>query len=927
MTELPTGTVTFLFTDLEGSTRLWEEHPDAMQGALARHDEILRDAIAAHNGHVVKTTGDGVHAAFGRPLDAVDVAVEAQLALDSVEWATPEPLRVRMGIHTGAADLRDGDYYGTSLNRAARLMSAAHGGQIVVSLATEELVRDDLRDGAALDDLGEHGLRDLARPERVFQVTHPSLPREFSRLRSLDAFPGNLPAQVTSFVGREADLTAVANALGAARLVTLTGVGGVGKTRLALQAAAEVLPRFPDGAWLCELAAAEDPETMEQVVAAALGVAPRPGISLEASIYDALRVKRLLVVLDNCEHLLDPAGRLAEGLLQECPHVTVLATSREVLSVGGEHVVGLRSLPVPDATASVDAVAASDSVRLFVERARAAKSGFAVDATNAAPIAEVCRRLDGIPLALELTSARVAAMSPGEIAGRLDERFRLLRGGRRTAMERQQTLRATVDWSYSLLTETERAVFGRLGVFSGTVDAVAAEAVTTGGEVEDWDVLDALASLVAKSMLVADEDVDGNTRYQMLETLRAYARERLDEAAESDVWRRRHAEHYATRAEDAAPALVGPDELVWRRRVRADLDNTRAAVFWGLDARDLDDRELAIRIVAALATEVTLNRAAGVGQWAERALPDAAATTPERRTVLLGAAAFNAQNRGDVEEALSLAVEGTRDGLRPDASSPTLAFIAVATTLGSSGRHADAIAVLDDALREIEAHGNDLYLLSNTLSVRSIFESLGGEVEAAQHDARQGLVLARQLGNPTQLAIALSAVGTACFDDDPATARAAFEESLAWIEAGASDVNLAIALWHLARLSARDGDIVGALAPLRAAIVHCHEVGDRPGLTGPLAFVPEIIFALRRYEGSVVVSRALMAGELGAFAAIMSIKLEQHADLLARAREQLGAAEYDAAAARGEAMSYEATVAYSLAEIDAARPAVDADDG
>ncbi|HXY94961.1 MAG TPA: adenylate/guanylate cyclase domain-containing protein, partial [Acidimicrobiia bacterium] len=465
MPELPTGTVTFLFTDLEGSTRLWQEHPEAMKPALARHDEILRDAIAACGGHVVKMTGDGAHAAFANASHAIDAARAAQSGLAAEEWGVTGPLRVRMGIHTGPAEVRDGDYYGTAVNKAARLMSVAHGGQIVVSLVTEELVRDDLEDGTSLLDLGEHRLRDLGRRERVFQLDHPDLTRDFPRLRSLDAFRTNLPLQTTSFVGREAELAELADALRSARLVTVTGVGGVGKTRVAIQAAAELLPAFPDGAWLCELAAASETDAMYQVVAATLGVQPRAGATLLSAVLDYLRAKELLLVLDNCEHLLDAAAALAEGLLRECPSVRVLATSREGLAVAGEQVWPLRSLAVDQAA------------ELFGERAQSVAPGTAVDARDVA-VTEICKRLDCIPLAIELAAARVVALGPVDIAARLDERFRLLTGGRRTAVERHQTLRATVDWSFSMLEVREQTVFTRLGVFSGSFDVAAAEAVT-----------------------------------------------------------------------------------------------------------------------------------------------------------------------------------------------------------------------------------------------------------------------------------------------------------------------------------------------------------------------------------------------------------------------------------------------------------------
>ncbi len=613
MVELPSGTVTFLFTDLEGSTRLWEQHPDAMRPALARHDAIVRDAIEGHKGFVVKTTGDGFHAAFATAHDAIDAAVAAQLAVGGEPWGVTGPLRVRMGLHTCEAELRDGDYYGSAVNRAARLESVAHGGQIVVSAATSELVRDT---GVELVDLGEHRLRDLTVAERVFEIRAAGLLAGFPPLRSVDAFPGNLPRQLTSFVGRHDELAGVAKAIEEWRLVTLTGTGGVGKTRLAVQVAAEVLPRFGDGAWLCELAAAADGETMAQVAAAELGVSQRPAMSLEASIRDYLRTKELLLVLDNCEHLLGPVSLFAENVLRECRGVRILATSREGLAVGGEHVWPLRSLPLPDASGA--GIATNDAVRLFVERAEAARASFGLDVSNERAVGEICRRLDGIPLAIELAAARVVSMSPLEISGLLDERFRLLTGGRRSAVERHQTLRATVDWSYSLLGEREREVFDRLGMFAGSFDARAAQAVVVGDGVEAWDVLDALAELVAKSMVVAEETAEDTTRYQMLETLRQYARERIDEQGDPDRWRRRHGEYSAAWAEEAGAGLVGPDELAWRSRESAELDNLRAAVTWALDRDDPDDIALALRIIGALADELLMNFSGGSGRVGTR---------------------------------------------------------------------------------------------------------------------------------------------------------------------------------------------------------------------------------------------------------------------------------------------------------------------
>ena len=475
MPELPTGTVTFLFTDLEGSTRLWEDYPQAMRGALARHDEILRGAVEGQGGVVVKSTGDGLHAAFASAEGALLAAAAGQAGLAAQAFEVTGPLRVRMGIHTGAGDLRDGDYFGPALNRAARLMAVGHGGQVLVSLATEELVRDTLPSELGLVELGEHRLRDLSRAERVFQLRAAGLAAEFPALRSLDALPGNLPVQVTSFVGREQQLTRVARDLREARLVSLTGVGGVGKTRLALAVAAEVAPEYRDGAWLVELAGVRDPDGVPDAVVATFGLQPSGGRSATETLLEFLRGKQLLLVLDNCEHLLRVVADLVGSVMRGCPDVRMLATSREGLNVAGEHMLGVPSLGMADEGADLETVAGCDAVVLFVDRARAVRAGFALDDTNVAAVAQVCRRLDGIALAIELAAARVAMLTPNELARRLDQRFRLLAGGQRGVVERHQTLRAAIDWSYDLLSEAEQVLLARLAVFVGGFSLEAAE--------------------------------------------------------------------------------------------------------------------------------------------------------------------------------------------------------------------------------------------------------------------------------------------------------------------------------------------------------------------------------------------------------------------------------------------------------------------
>src|SRR5579859_796700 len=479
---MPAETVIFLFTDIEGSTQMWERRQQAMQAPLARHDALLRQAVADHNGHIVKMTGDGCHAAFAGALEGALAALQAQQALAAEAWPeiAPDALRVRMGLYAGEAEARAGDYYGSSVNRAARLMSVAHGGQILISAAAADLLRDRLPHGVALRDLGEHRLKDLSRPERVLQLTAAGLRADFPPIKSLNSFMHNLPVQLTPFIGRERELVEIDRLLAGTHLLTLTGSGGTGKTRLSLQAAAALLPDFADGAWLVELAPLADPALVAQSAATALGVRETGGRPMLEALADYLRAKQLLLILDNCEHLVAACAGLAEQLLRQCPRLKILASSREALGIAGETTYPVPSLSLPAAAggSGAEALSQSEAASLFVDRAQAALPTFALTDDNAAAVATVCRRLDGIPLAIELAAARVRLLRVDEIAARLDDRFRLLTGGSRTALPRQQTLRALIDWSYDLLTEPERALLRRLAVFAGGWTLEAAEAVS-----------------------------------------------------------------------------------------------------------------------------------------------------------------------------------------------------------------------------------------------------------------------------------------------------------------------------------------------------------------------------------------------------------------------------------------------------------------
>jgi predicted ATPase/class 3 adenylate cyclase len=778
---LPSGTVTFLLTDLEGSTRMWEQDPVAMKAAMARHDELLEKTIAAHRGHVFARMGDGMATAFATARDAVSAAATFQEALVAEPWDTAPPLRARIGLHTDEAVIVDDTGYASlPINRCSRLMTAAHGGQTVVSGATEMLLRGGLPDGMELVDLGEHRLRDLGQPTRIFELVSDGVREEFPPLRTLDSFPGNLPAQVSSFIGRKADVARVARALETSRVVTLTGVGGVGKTRLALQVAAEVLPRYRDGAWLVELASVRDVAGVVDAVAEVFRFTGRAGQSLEDALLEMLAPKQTLLVLDNCEHVLGAVAPLVSRIERQCPSIVILATSREGLAIDGEQILALPPLDAGQPGEDIERLIHTDAISLFVERARQVKADFAVSSNNSRAVIDICQRLDGVPLAIELAAARVMALSPAELLRRLDRRFQLLSGGRRGAIERHATLRAAIDWSYDLLGSAEQRLLARLSVFSGGCTLEAIEEVCSGDPVERDAVMDLVAGLVARSLVVA-EDGDIGTRYRLLETIRQYGEERLADHGETDALQGRHAAYYAQFSARAAENTHGPEQLVWTRQMKLEKDNFLAALAKAVDS---GDASAAVELVASYPiqykAEGTTGEIAVMDVTPVLSMPGAS-EQPAYPSALV-VAAYKAQSIGDwqrVNELCQQALEaeerlGSFRGSRIEMETCSLQ----AQNFLARGAYAAAVSAYARAA-ELANHDGSFGMAAIFLAYKVSCALLGGTAaKEMEPTVDESVALARRSGMPGAMVISLNSMAMTLAERDPNRANTVLRESI-----------------------------------------------------------------------------------------------------------------------------------------------------
>jgi predicted ATPase/class 3 adenylate cyclase len=751
--ERPSGTVTFLLTDIEGSTRNWETDPSAMREGLARHDALLNEVIAAHEGHVLTERGEGdsFFAVFERASDAVSAASALQLALYREAWPDGAPVRVRMAIHTGEAG---GDYRGQDVNRCARLRAIAYGGQVILSAATEALVRRQLPPGASVQDMGQHRLRDLAQPERVYQLNHADLPSEFPRLRSLDAFKHNLPVQLTSFVGREKQIEEVKRRLRDHRLVTVTGAGGSGKTRLALQVAADVVEDYEDGVWLVDLSPLAEPALVDRAVAISLGINEQAGQPLAQTLVDHLRDKNLLMVLDNCEHVVEAASRLTESVLRQTPDLRMLATSREPLNILGEAAWAIPSLSTPDLDhlPSLDAIGEYEAVRLFLDRAFVARPKFAPTQADTTAIAHIGHRLDGVPLAIELAAAQMKLMRPDDILSRLKDRFRLLTRGSRTALPRQKTLRAAVDWSHDLLSDAERALFRRLSVFAGGFDLEATEQVSRSEALPEEDILEVLGALVDKSLVVADVDGGGSIRYRLHETLRQYGHEKLIEAQEEEEARDQHLKYFLDLAERAIAhaGRVDPNPP-WLDRQEREHENFRAALGW---ARERHPEEY-LQLAGALSWFWFL-RSSHLSEGREW-LGDALTRQPRRTASAaraLAGASLLASWQGDPASAQSLAKESlgvwTELG---DQMGMALALEAMGWSHFVGGDDPSALRYMSEGLEIFRSTGNPRLINRGALNVTQVLVS-HADVDEAESMSRDVLARGQDLGEPRDIHLA-----------------------------------------------------------------------------------------------------------------------------------------------------------------------------
>ncbi len=834
---------------MEDSTTLARDLGAEYAHALRDYRVLIREACLAAGGREQDAQGDAVFFVFARAHDAVAGAVAAQRSLAAGAWPGGKTVRARMGLHTGEMELAREVYVGLDIHLAARVAGMAHGGQVLVSDVTRTLVQHDLPTGVDLRDLGLHRLKDFATPERIHQLIIAGLPADFRPLRSQVALAHNLPAQVTSFVGRERQVAEARQMIETRRLVTLTGVGGAGKTRLALRVASDVLEEFPDGVWFVELAPLADPALVPQALASTLGLGEHPGRSLEATLAEYLRSRQVLVVLDNCEHVIAASAALVEPLLTGSPKLRVLATSREALGVSGEVILPVPSLSVPadHRLPPVEALATFEAVRLFVHRASAAAPEFRLTEANAPAVVQVCRRLDGLPLAIELAAARVKVLSVEQIAARLDDRFRLLTGGSRTALPRHQTLQAAMDWSYDLLSEEERVLLRRLSVCSGGFTLEAAEMISSDGALGAPEVLDVLTHLVDKSLVLVDED-EGQKRYRMLETVRQYGRDKLWQSGESERLRTRHREWFLALAEQAEPELRGPDQAAWLTRLDVEHKNLRAALEWS--KQEPGSGEACLRLTGALWWFWNIrSHWSEARSWLEGALAHAGSTPGPARIKVMQAAGFLAYGQDDYARAVALGEESlARCRASGDVHGVAVSFNLLGLVAWGQGDTGYAATLFTQSLalfketRDPGGIARSLYDLGNVAGAQ-------GDYARAEAMYTESLSLARNLGDARIIADSLNNLGHVVHQQgDAERAARLLQESLSLARMLGYRQGIARGLFRLGLVERRRGQLDRAVELLEESLGLFRDSGDRGSAAFTLATLGTLAQARGEYD-------------------------------------------------------------------------------
>ncbi len=914
MTNLPSGTVTFLFTDIEGSTKLAREHPNKFELLRQRHHAILHSAMDAHQGYVFQIIGDAFCVAFSTAGEALQAAGQAQKDLYAENWGDL-PIKVRVGIHTGKAEVQDsGEYTGyLTLSRVQRVMSAGHGGQTLLSQVTQELVRDELPENVFLHDLGEHRLKDLIRPEHIYQLDISGLPADFPPIKTLDSYRHNLPVQMTSFIGRENVMTEIKDALTEHRLVTLTGPGGAGKTRLSMQVAADLIDGFSDGVWFVDLAPLSDSAFVPQAIASALNVREAGASSLMDLLVSYVQRRELLIVLDNCEHLVDACAYAAEQLLRAGPRLKIIATSREGLGIAGEKIFPVPSLSFTNTRhPSLSTLSQYEATRLFIDRALLVQPHFVVNNENAPSVAQICYRLDGIPLAIELAAARVKAMSPEQIAARLDDSFRLLTGGNRTALPRQQTLRATIDWSWELLSADERLLLKRLSVFAGGWTLEAAEAIGKGEGIEEYDILDLLTQLVNKSLVVWQE-LQGESRYLLLETIRQYAYAKQTTANEADEEPRlhqRHAEFYTQFVENAVLKIYSPEQADWLKRLDADQDNLRAALEWTIRSKS----GTALRIAKAFEEYLFWRNAFVEGiQWGERALSAELDAPLELRAYVMAWMALFSDQIGRIDQGSEYGKTGL-ELARQSQDKALLAFILFIRGAVSieSGDPQLADACFEEALPLARATQSP-FILPGVLSYMGLMRIFAGENTQGESYLQEATEVAERLYSSFFQSMSLWFSGHLAFlKQDIGKARADLMQGLQL----ARELQFKIVVAHveemLGRVQILDQDLTSARLGLTQSFTMLQDMASKPCLAHGLEGWARLVLVQGEPQRATRILGAIDAHMKALGMNMIPIEQALYNETLAAVQQQLNTTEFQQEWAVGEKLNLEQAIELAM---------------